>query len=272
MRREVLEIAARELRQRDRRVDVVERGQSFRGFGDPFAYFHAVRHVRADDDQIGVADVPRVAMLQLREPAVNARLAIRRRGEIAIVRVPRRVALEKENVMPPLRQLAHQPAIRRRVAIAPTRGDGEAEDDDVHGVARSPGRPAARCSTGRLGDRVTAPRISATCRARCAYVWCASTRLNAASPITRARWASSDSRISATSAPSFATSTSRPGSRKNSIPSQASVMRQAAAPAASKTRVAGDQPFAAIESREMLSTARGVQLKALWSCVKTCPA
>jgi hypothetical protein len=55
------------------------------------------------------------------------------------------------------------------------------------------------------------------------------------------------------------------------MPSQASVIRQAAAPAASKTRVAGEKPRAAMLSRLTLSTARGVALKALWSAVATWP-
>ncbi len=44
-------------------------------------------------------------------------------------------------------------------------------------------------------------------------------------------------------------------------------MRQAPAPAASNTRVAGEKPDAAMLSRAMLSTASGDALKALWSRV-----
>ena len=51
------------------------------------------------------------------------------------------------------------------------------------------------------------------------------------------------------------------------MPSQASVIRQAAAPAASNTRVAGEKPICAMLSRATLSTASGVQLKALCSAV-----
>ena len=51
------------------------------------------------------------------------------------------------------------------------------------------------------------------------------------------------------------------------MPSQASVMRQAAAPAASNTRVAGEKPTCAMLSRATFSTARGVQLNALCSAV-----
>ena len=54
-------------------------------------------------------------------------------------------------------------------------------------------------------------------------------------------------------------------------PSHASVIRQAAAPAASNTRVAGEKPMSAMLSRATFSTASGVQLKALCSCVKTWP-
>ena len=51
------------------------------------------------------------------------------------------------------------------------------------------------------------------------------------------------------------------------MPSQASVIRQAAAPAASNTRVAGENPSCAMLSRPTLSTALGVQLNALCSAV-----
>jgi hypothetical protein len=54
--------------------------------------------------------------------------------------------------------------------------------------------------------------------------------------------ASSARTCSATSSPLFATSISAPGSKNCSSPSQASVIRQAAAPAASNTRVAGEKP------------------------------
>src|SRR5918997_1327760 len=96
-------------------------------------------------------------------------------------------------------------------------------------------------------------------------------RLRAAVPIVRARSGVSARRCSATSAPSRATSTSWSGRRNISTPSQASVIRQAPAPAASNTRVAGEKPTAAIESRATFSTARLEVLKALWSLVPTCP-
>jgi hypothetical protein len=51
------------------------------------------------------------------------------------------------------------------------------------------------------------------------------------------------------------------------MPTHASVIRQAAAPAASNTRVAGEKPYRAMLSRLTFSTAMGVALKALWSAV-----
>ena len=47
------------------------------------------------------------------------------------------------------------------------------------------------------------------------------------------------------------------------MPSQASVITQAPAPAASNTRVAGEKPTSAMLSRATFSTARGETLKAL---------
>jgi hypothetical protein len=47
------------------------------------------------------------------------------------------------------------------------------------------------------------------------------------------------------------------------MPCHSSVIRQALAPAASNTRVGGENPKRAMLSRLMLRTARGVQLKAL---------
>ena len=91
--------------------------------------------------------------------------------------------------------------------------------------------------------------------------------LFAAAPIACARSGVSASTCAATPAPSLATSTSRPGSRNSSIPRQASVIWHAPAPAASNSRVAGDQPLATMLSRCTLSTASVEQFTALWSPV-----
>jgi hypothetical protein len=54
-----------------------------------------------------------------------------------------------------------------------------------------------------------------------------------------------------------------PRFQKQLDPFQASTMRQAPAPAASNTRVGGENPVRAMLSRLMLMTARGVPLNAL---------
>jgi len=51
------------------------------------------------------------------------------------------------------------------------------------------------------------------------------------------------------------------GSRNISTPSHASVIKHAAAPAASKMRVGGENPYRAMLSRLMFRTARGVEFK-----------
>src|SRR5205085_1999418 len=84
-----------------------------------------------------------------------------------------------------------------------------------------------------------------------------SARARAVSPICRARSGVSRARCSATSGPLAATRISLSGSKNTPIPSQESVMMQAPAPAASKTRVAGLYPYAAMLSRLTLRIGRG---------------
>ena len=67
-------------------------------------------------------------------------------------------------------------------------------------------------------------------------------RALAAEPIWRALFRVRRASCSATAGPFSATRISRPGSKNCAIPSQASVMMHAAAPAASNTRVAGLNP------------------------------
>ena len=58
--RQILVLAAAELGQRDRRVDVVEGLDAAGGGADPVADRHALRHVGADDHRVGVGDQRRV--------------------------------------------------------------------------------------------------------------------------------------------------------------------------------------------------------------------
>ena len=128
-----------------------------------------------------------------------------------------------------------QRAVGGGVAVAPGRGEAEAETTTRAFMRRSSrasarGLPRSSASTSRAAVRVgvlgqDAPRA----------------------PPRRSRAARSRRRAPRGArprpAPSRATRTSSPGSRKSSMPSQASVIRQAPAPAASKTRVAGEKPI-----------------------------
>ena len=179
---EVLEIAARQLRERDRSIDVVERGDAFRGARYPFADCDALPHVRADDDEVGFAHALLELPLELRQRAVQTRGAERWLREIAIGGVPGNVALEKQHVVSVRIELADEAAPGGCVAVAPARSDRQAEDDDLHACIRASAAGAAAA---------TPFNIESTCCARCAYVCSASTRRIAASPILQARLASS---------------------------------------------------------------------------------
>ncbi len=93
-----------------------------------------------------------------------------------------------------------------------------------------------RVAPSRAGQQ--RPRPASRARRRCAREHALLRRpADGAGPLGRER-----PEDLTTSSPLLATSTSRPGSRKSSMPSHASVTRHAAAPAASKTQVAGEKP------------------------------
>ena len=88
-------------------------------------------------------------------------------------------------------------------------------------------------------------------------------RERACLPISAACLPEVRSRTCATSSLVCATKISFSGSKNSSIPSQKSVNKQAPAPAASNTRVAGENPKRAMLSRLMFKIIRALQLKAL---------
>src|ERR671929_78665 len=90
-------------------------------------------------------------------------------GQVALSGVPRHVPPEEEGVGAATLERAQQTAVVRRVAVAPRGGDGEPEEDELHGTSS---RVWSTCST---------------CSARWAYVCSRSTRSRAAAPIVRAR-------------------------------------------------------------------------------------
>ena len=136
--------------------------------------------------------------LQFGQIGVQLRPAVGRVGQVALLGVPGHVALQEQHVVAPRGQFAHQAAIGGRVAVAPGRRDGQAQDDDLHRAASS---TASSCG-GPVGVgvfRQHAPQGGLA-------------RSRAPGPGV------SDCTCAATSAPSRATSISRPGSKNSSMP------------------------------------------------------
>ncbi len=117
--------------QRDRRVDVVERREAARLAEQPIRDGNPFRHVRPEHDGIGVAD--RAAAnrdAKFLPIAIDARAPVRRVRQVAVLRVPRLVALEEQDVVASGGQLADESAVGRRVAVAPRRRDRQPEEHD----------------------------------------------------------------------------------------------------------------------------------------------
>src|SRR5579885_150251 len=216
--------------ERDRRINVVEGSDAARGAGDPVAHNYAIRHEGAEDDHVRILHQRSMTLRQAFEAVVDLDPAVRPVLQVAVFAVPGAVALEKGHPVAARRERLDKRAIGGGMAISPGGGQRQPEDRDVefHAAASLP--VVASWST------------SITCRARCRYVWADSMRARAAWPRRRARASSSAQRVPATSSPSAAQRISLPGVRNSSLPSQASVIMQAPAPAASKMRVGGEKP------------------------------
>src|SRR5690349_21048019 len=130
MWREVLVIAAHELGKRHWRVDVIERGGAAAGLRHPVADANPLRHVGTDDGDIGVAYLASEPLLELLHALIELRTSARRVRQVAVARVPGLVALEEEHVVPAADEVAHEPAIGRRVPVAPRARDRQPDDDD----------------------------------------------------------------------------------------------------------------------------------------------
>src|SRR4051794_21737712 len=97
-------------------------------------------------------------------------------------------------------------------------------------------------------------RIASTCAARISYVCSRSACPRIAIPILFDAGSPIVRRYPTTSAAEAAGRISSPGTKKLSIPVHQSVITHEAAPAASNTRVGGENPTRAMESRLMLRT------------------
>ena len=130
--REVLLVAGGELGQRHRRVDVVEGGDALRRSLHPGADGDAVGDVGADDDRVGAGDL-RLPGHELGRAGVEGETAEAGVGEVAArAGVPGDAALEEGDVVAAGGEGAEQRAVGGGVAVAPGRGEAEAEDDELH--------------------------------------------------------------------------------------------------------------------------------------------
>ncbi len=129
--RQIFKVAPPQLRQRDWRVDVVEGRHAARRLGDPPTQRHSLRHIRADDHDIGVRDESRLRRFDLVEVPMENRFAVRRSRQVTIRRVPGDVALEEQDFVSPRRECLHERSERRGVPVPPARRDRQSEDHDL---------------------------------------------------------------------------------------------------------------------------------------------
>ena len=98
--REVFVIAAAQLGQRHRRVDVVEGSEPAGGALDVGADGHALGHVGADHHGVGGFDERAVAGVQRLERVVEHEIGVGHGREVAVLAIPGLVALQEGDAVP----------------------------------------------------------------------------------------------------------------------------------------------------------------------------
>src|SRR5690606_17480222 len=129
---DVFVIAAAELREGDGRVDVVEGDDAARGEQHPFADAHAFGDIGADEDGVGRADGGGVVALERDEVLMKGDAGVGALGGVAVGGIPRDVAFEKKELVSAGGEGAEEVAPGGGVAVAPGRGERQAEDDEFH--------------------------------------------------------------------------------------------------------------------------------------------
>src|SRR5690606_30441021 len=107
--------------------------------------------------EVGRPDFGRKAARELGESIVEIDGAIGRLGKVAVFRVPGLLPLEEGHLMAACRQRLHKGAIGGRMSIAPGRGNGKSEDDDLQ----------AHCAASPMAAGAAASSTVSTCCARC---------------------------------------------------------------------------------------------------------
>ena len=143
-------VAGGELRERDRRVDVVEGDDAARRCAAPRRRRRRLGDVGADDDRVGGGDRAAPA-LEVGEAVVEGEAAEAGVGQVAVrAGVPGHGALEESDGVAAGGEGGEERAVGGGVAVAPGRAEAEAEDDEFMGyttLEKSPGR-----LSGRDGD------------------------------------------------------------------------------------------------------------------------
>src|SRR5205085_12279124 len=130
------EIIALQLGQRHRRVDVVESGHAARDALDKMADVDSLEHVGSNDYRIGSADLL-APILKLFQRSVEFEPAVTEVGDVAVLAVPEHVALEEQDIVAVPGEPLEQRPERRRMAVAPRRGQAEAEHHQLHAATSS---------------------------------------------------------------------------------------------------------------------------------------
>src|SRR5581483_828907 len=259
---QVIGSAVAKLGESDRRIDVIK---SLDGLAvqDLANGLGRIRKIGSQHGYIRALEVSASRRQSVFPAAVDSDFAKIRFGEVAIRGVPLLVALEENDPMSPLRERPSERPKSSSVSIAPRRCDGQPEDDDLHRVILpwNSCRPIAPISDAATRAGAEFSRmISSNSAARRRYVWSRRARARMAAPISFACSAEVSRNQSTISSAEAATRISVRGAKNVSIPSQASVIKHAPTPAASKTRVGGENPTIAIDSRLTFNTMRAEQL------------
>jgi hypothetical protein len=78
-----------------------------------------LRHVGAHDHELRIGDVAAMHARQVVQVVVHADAAVGRPDQVAVLRIPGRVALEEQHLVAARRKGAHQRAVCRGVTVAP---------------------------------------------------------------------------------------------------------------------------------------------------------
>src|SRR5690606_21664096 len=134
---QIFEVESPEFGESDWRINVVEAEASRAERRNGVDNGNALRNEGADDHRVGSCEQIAEAVDEVRDRLVVVKRAEIRLSQIAVVGVPRNVALQKGEPMAEFIQPAHQRAKGGGMAVAPGGRKREADKDDVHYSAAS---------------------------------------------------------------------------------------------------------------------------------------